>query len=229
MELAGPERAYDAVVFDFDGVILDTETPFFHAWREIYEELGLELTVEEWATCIGTHGAGFDPLTDLAAKVANFEPDPILERARARKNELTDLDTLLPGIADWLEGAATHGIAIAVASSSSHEWVHGHLGRLALADRFGHFSCRTELIPPKPAPDLYLDACAALGVEPGRALAVEDSPNGVSAAKAAGMDCVAVPHALTAGLDLSSADLIVESLADLPLVEALRGLSRLSR
>ncbi len=218
------QRAYDAVVFDFDGVILDTETPFFHAWREAYEGLGLELTVDEWATCIGTHGSGFDPFADLETKRPGLDLKELFERVRVRKTELTDLDSLLPGIAEWLEAAANYGIAIAVASSSSHDWVHGNLTRLALADRFGHFSCRTELIPAKPAPDLYLDACGALGVDPARALAVEDSPNGVAAAKAAGMDCVAVPHALTAGLDLGAADRVISSLADLPLSEALKGI-----
>jgi len=217
-------RAYDAVVFDFDGVILDTETPFFHAWREAYEGLGLDLSVDEWATCIGTHGAGFDPFTDLAEKRPGLDTREIFERVRARKTELTDLDTLMPGIAEWLEAAAEAGLPVAVASRSTHEWVHGNLARLSLADRFGHLSCRTDEITPKPSPDLYLLACSALGVAPSRALAVEDSPNGVAAAKAAGMDCVAVPHSLTAHLDLRAADLVVGSLSELKLLDVLTGL-----
>lgn len=214
--LPAPDRAIDAVVFDFDGTILDTETPYFYAWCEAYTEHGLELTVEEWATCLGTHG-GFDPIEDLIAKGVTFDADELLDRMRARKDELTDVDTLLPGIQEWILEAADLGLAIAVASSSSHEWVNGHLTRLALADRFGHVSCRREGVPAKPEPDLYLRACDALGVDPRRALAVEDSPNGVIAAKAAGMYCVAVPHELTASLDLSQADLLVPTLAGLPL------------
>ena len=214
----------DAVVFDFDGTILDTETPYFYAWCEAYREHGLELTVEEWATCLGTHG-GFDPIEDLAAKGATFDADELLERMRARKDELTDVDTLLPGIREWILEAADLGLGIAVASSSSHEWVNGHLTRLALADRFGHVSCRQEGVPAKPEPDLFLRACDALGVDPQRALAVEDSPNGVIAAKSAGMYCVAVPHELTAALDLSQADLLVPSLDGLQLRDVIAQLT----
>lgn len=226
MEDLRTDRAFDAVVFDFDGTIVDTETPFFHAWREVYEGLGLELTVEEWSTCLGTHDSGFDPLTDLAARVPGVDTESALARARLRKNELTDLDTILPGIEDWLTACAELGLALAVASSSTHEWVNGILVRLALADRFGHLSCRTDEVPAKPAPDLYLRACEAIGVEPARAIAVEDSPNGVLAAKAAGLTCIAVPHALTSGLDLSAADLVVPSLADISLPDLVTGLSR---
>lgn len=225
MNAPNPSRTIDAVVFDFDGVILDTETPFFYAWSEAYLELGLELTVEEWSTCIGTHG-GFDPLADLVAKGADFDPDDLLDRVRARKNALTQEDILLPGIEDWLAEAPQLGLSVAVASSSTHEWVNGHLVRLALADQFGHMSCREEGVPPKPAPDLYLRACEALNVDPNRALAVEDSPNGVTAAKAAGMYCIAVPHELTSGLDLSGADFVTSSLADLSLGTVIDRLTR---
>ena len=218
------ERGIDAVVFDFDGTMLDTETPYFRAWSEAYTEHGLELTVEEWSTCLGTHG-GFDPLEDLAAKGAEFDPDDLWDRMRARKDELTDVDTLLPGIREWIQEAGQLGLAIAVASSSTHDWVNGHLTRLALADRFGHVSCREEGVPAKPAPDLYLRACEALGVHPTRAIAIEDSPNGVTAAKAAGMYCIAVPHALTASLDLGAADLIFPSLARRPLERVIADLT----
>ncbi|HUR50210.1 MAG TPA: HAD family hydrolase [Acidimicrobiales bacterium] len=224
MNPTAPARGVDAVVFDFDGTMLDTETPYFHAWCEAYTEHGLELTIEEWATCLGTHG-GFDPVEDLTAKGAAFDETELLTRIRARKDELTDVDTLLPGIRDWINEAAELGLAIAVASSSSHDWVNGHLTRLALADRFGHISCRREGVPAKPEPDLYLRACDALGVDPRRALAVEDSPNGVLAAKAAGMYCIAVPHELTASLDLAAADLVLPSLAGRPLQRVIADLT----
>lgn len=215
----------DALVFDFDGVILDTETPFFHAWSEAYAEHGLELTIEEWSTCLGTHG-GFDPLEDLAAKGAQFDADELLSRMRVRKDDLTDIDELLPGIEAWLGEAVELGLPVAVASSSTHEWVNGHLVRLQIADQFGHVSCREEGVPAKPQPDLYLRACEALGVDPRRALAVEDSPNGVTAAKAAGMFCIAVPHELTSGLDLAAADLLTSSLGDVTLRQVIEQLTR---
>ena len=104
--------------------------------------------------------------------------------------------------------------------------MHGHLTRLGVRDRFGHVSCRDEIIPPKPAPDVYIRACEALGVAPREAVAVEDSPNGVAAAKAAGLWCVAVPNGITGALDFGAADLVVGSLADCPLSAALRLLER---
>ncbi len=122
---------------------------------------------------------------------------------------------------DWLDDAARLGLALGVASSSEADWVEGHLGRLGLLDRFTCLSCFDGRRPGKPAPDLYLAACDALGVAPADALAVEDSGNGVAAAKAAGLRCVAVPHDLTRDHDLSPADLVVPSLAELPLEEAM--------
>lgn len=217
-------RGIDAVVFDFDGTMLDTETPYFYAWCEAYTDHGLELTVEEWATCLGTHG-GFDPFEDLTAKGAEFDEVVLRKRIQARKDELTDVDTLLPGIREWIHEAVDLGLPMAVASSSTHGWVNGHLTRLALADRFGHVSCRQEGVPAKPEPDLYLRACEALEVDPTRALAVEDSPNGVLAAKAAGMFCIAVPHELTVSLDLAAADLVLPSLADRPLKRVIADLT----
>ena len=128
---------------------------------------------------------------------------------------------MLPGVHDWLEDARRLGLPIGVASSSEVDWVAGHLERLGLLDRFACLTCFDGALPGKPAPDLYLAACEQLGVDPGDALAVEDSGNGVKAAKAAGLKCVAVPHDLTRDHDLSGADLLVPSLAELPLDEAI--------
>jgi beta-phosphoglucomutase-like phosphatase (HAD superfamily) len=131
--------------------------------------------------------------------------------------ELVDVERARPGVEAYLEAAQRRGLRLAVASNSRREWVAPHLARLGLLERFAHLSCWAPVRPPKPAPDLYLDAAAALGVRPTDALAFEDSPAGVAAAKAAGLRCVAVPHPLTARLDLSAADLIVPSLTDYPL------------
>jgi HAD superfamily hydrolase (TIGR01509 family) len=140
---------------------------------------------------------------------------------KARRDELLAAEAVLPGVHAWLDDAARLGLPVGVASSSEVDWVAGHLERLGLADRFTCLSCFDGRLQGKPAPDLYLTACEALGVAPGDALAVEDSGNGVAAAKAAGLRCVAVPHDLTRDHDLSPADIVVPSLADLPLEEAM--------
>jgi HAD superfamily hydrolase (TIGR01509 family) len=120
-----------------------------------------------------------------------------------------------------LDEADALGLGLAIASSSPRDWVEPHLERLGLRQRFAHVACFGPGIAGKPAPDTYLAACRALAVEPGRTLAIEDSPHGVTAAKAAGMLCVAVPHAITENLDLSHADLRLRSLSETTLQEVL--------
>jgi HAD superfamily hydrolase (TIGR01509 family) len=222
-----------AVIFDFDGLILDTEVPAFRAWTEAYLEAGVRpLTIEEWTGQLGTVGP-LDPLAELASRSAasgTALDRPALaelgERRRLRREELVATESVRPGVEDWIATAARRGFALGVASSSRREWVVRHLKRLGLLDSFGAVRCFGDrpAAAPKPAPDLYLDVCRDLEVAPREALAVEDSPNGVQAAKAAGMACVAVPNELTRFLDLDHADLVVASLAEVSLVEALASL-----
>ena len=209
-----------AIVFDFDGVILDTEAPIFRAWNEEFEAHGCPLlTVEEWSAEIGTV-QGLDLLALLRERATvEVDADAVAARRRARRDELLAQEALLEGVETWLDDAREAGIALAIASSSEAGWVEPHLERLGVRHRFAHLACYRPGGRAKPAPDLYLAACAALGVAPAEALAIEDSPNGIAAAKAAGLVCVAVPHGLTESLDLSSADVVVPSLASVSLGE----------
>ncbi|GAC1576410.1 MAG: HAD family hydrolase [Candidatus Dormibacteria bacterium] len=240
-----------AVVFDFDGLILDTETPIFQSWAEAYTECGISpLTVPEWASAIGTVG-GLDPLAELQRRVGRPVLEEVVTRRRSRRDALLAGEVVRPGVEAWLAAAERLGLALAVASSSPRAWVTGHLDRLGLLARFGALACFGDttgdvggggeaesgavaphdggadgpVLPaglrPKPAPDVYLAACSKLGVQPAAALAVEDSPNGIRAAKAAGMRCVAVPNPITRLLDLDAADLVVGSLADVTISEVL--------
>jgi HAD superfamily hydrolase (TIGR01509 family) len=203
-----------ALVFDFDGLILDTERPVYESWRWAFAEHGHDLSLEDWASTIGTPDA-WDPLERLA-QLADVDVD-VVERRREVRDGLLAVETVRPGVVELLGAARAAGLAIGVASSSPREWVHGHLDRLGLLDSFTCLACHRAGVRGKPAPDLYLEAVASLGVAPDEAVALEDSANGVAAAKAAGLWCVAVPHGLTAGLDLSAADVVVDSLADVPL------------
>jgi len=216
-----------AVVFDFDGVILDTEGPLFAAWREAYVAHGCEpMTVEEWSVEIGTVGQ-LDVLSVLRRRSAvAVDAGAVEARRRARRDELLALEPVQPGVVAWIEAAHAAGMPLAIASSSDESWVTTHLERIGLREHFSHLACYRPGGRAKPAPDLYLEACAALGVDPRDALAVEDSPNGIAAAKAAGLRCIAVPHAITVQLDLSAADLIVPSLADISLSDTLAQLLR---
>ncbi|MDQ1474795.1 MAG: hypothetical protein QOE62_24 [Actinomycetota bacterium] len=212
----------EALVFDFDGLILDTEGPVFTAWQEEFAAHGCPpLSIEEWSAEIGTVG-GLDLVDLIRARATRpFDADAMETRRRSRRDELLARETVRPGVTEWLDEASAIGLGLAIASSSPRHWVEPHLARLGLRERFAHVVCFGPGIAGKPAPDTYLAACRALGVEPGRALAIEDSPHGVSAAKAAGLRCVAVPHAITEQLDLSQADLRLRSLSETTLGEVL--------
>jgi HAD superfamily hydrolase (TIGR01509 family) len=209
------------VVFDFDGLILDTEVPVYDAWQAIYAEHGHSLVFEKWAQCIGTHDV-FDPAEELATLCGrDLDCAALTERHRTDCDALIAHETVRPGVREYLEEARRLGVRLGVASSSSRKWVEGHLTRLGLREHFEVVRCRDDVTVVKPDPALYLAVLQATGVPAREAFAIEDSPNGVRAAKAAGMRCVAVPNALTARLDLAHADLTLRSLAELPLPDLL--------
>jgi HAD superfamily hydrolase (TIGR01509 family) len=207
-----------AIVFDFDGLILDTEVPSFQAWRELYQRHGAELEESDWHGAIGTR-LGVDPYELLLERATMPVPsaDEIHAARNERKLELTHAEQVLPGVVEWLEAALALDLRLGIASASASDWVEPHLERLGLRDRFHVVSCWDEHLQAKPAPDVYLAAIHELHVDRDEAIAVEDSPNGIAAAKAAGLFCVAVPNRLTKPLDFSAADIVVGSLADMPL------------
>ncbi|HVC25669.1 MAG TPA: HAD-IA family hydrolase [Acidimicrobiales bacterium] len=218
MDRCDGRRAIDAIVFDFDGVILDTESAIRDTWRDIYDDFGASFSREEWLTSVGTHG-GFEPYGSLRERArATLPPEPEVRR-RVEEMLIPRLDGLEPmqGIRAWLEAARRLDLIVAIASSSPVEWIAALLAPVGLSEEFSWMSCRSERLAAKPAPDVYLDACRALGVEPRRALAVEDSVNGLAAARAAGLRCVVVPSPVTTGCDFGGADLVLDSLGDMEL------------
>lgn len=212
-----------ALVFDFDGLILETETPAYQAWVEIYREFGHELPKQLWLDYIGREGGWFDALAYLEGLVGpRDDREAINERRDTRKSELVMAVVETAGLRELLIEAKSRGLRLAVCSSSTPKWVHGHLDRLGLSTFFDHIQCRDRPdLRAKPAPDLYLAACAGLGVRPDDAIAFEDSRNGMLAAQAAGMRCVVVPNELTIAMDLDGADHRFESLAAISLGELL--------
>jgi HAD superfamily hydrolase (TIGR01509 family) len=210
------------VVFDFDGVILDTETPLVRGWAGVFSGYGCPpLTPLEWGTAIGT-ATRLDPVAILVDRAGQVVDAVAARRAgRQAVGQLIAAEVVRPGVEAWLDEADRLGLATAIASSSPAAWVEGHLDRLGLRRRFQVLACHRPGVAAKPAPDLYLEACAGLGVDAAEAVAVEDSPHGIAAAKAAGLRCVAVPNELTGQLDLGRADLVVEGLAGVGLAEVL--------
>jgi len=217
---------FDAVVFDLDGVIVDTERIIHQVWGEVFARYESSFTPAEWAAIVGTD-KGFDPYAALVERSRLPVPlrDELREQVDKREQVLLAGLGPLPGVREWVEGAERLGLGIAVASSSPAEWVTGRLADVGLEGHFAVVSGRNEKLAAKPAPDVYLDACRRLGAEPARAIAVEDSANGLAAAKSAGLTCVAVPNTVTRDHDLGAADLLLDSLASMPLEEAVRLLS----
>ena len=210
-----------ALIFDFDGLILDTETVEFEAIDELYREHGHQLQRERWVLNLGTHGQ-----TDLYADLATLAGRPLdliglRARQRALYLERCDALTLRPGLAELLAAARARGLALAVASSSGSGWVERWLARHVIREYFGCVRTSEHVQHVKPAPDLFLSAAACLGVTPEHCVVFEDSPNGMRAAAAAGMRCVAVPIALMAGYELPPVTLQLQLLSDMTLDQLL--------
>ncbi len=212
-----------ALIFDFDGLIVDTETPAFLSWQEIYAEFGVQLSLQEWIVCLGTISTAFNAIADLEQKTRrHLDATTIWTKRQRRKGELTANQPVLPGVNSYLHTAQTLGLKIGLASSSPHTWVEGHLARLNLLHYFECLQCAEDVPEVKPHPALYTQALEQLGVSPDAALAFEDSPNGVAAAKAASLRCVAIPGPLCRNIPLKDADFLIPSLAAMPLPELLR-------
>jgi HAD superfamily hydrolase (TIGR01509 family) len=215
-----------ALVFDFDGLILDTEEPVYRSWLEVYQAHGEELPFDRWVQIVGSTTTGFHPQYHLEERLGRPLPKEVLDRRIGRRTEMILANAVLPGVVQHLDAARELGLRVGVASSSTREWVSGHLARLGILDRFECLRCRDDVAHAKPEPDLYLAVLDCLGVQAAAAIAIEDSPNGVTAAKRAGMRCVAIPNSITARLDLTEADLRLTSLAEVTLRELITRIER---
>jgi HAD superfamily hydrolase (TIGR01509 family) len=214
-----PVRAF---LFDFDGLIVDTEVPSRAGWAYIYREHGHELPPEKWALMVGTVG-GWDPMGHLEDLVGTpLERDRITERRREHEFALADAEELRPGILDYFAAAKQRGLKRAIVSSADRRWIDRHLARLEQALGWDAIvTADHDPVRAKPSPELYLEALERLDVAANEAIAFEDSPNGVRAAQAAGIFCVAVPNDVTRALGLDEADLVLDSLAELAPAELL--------
>lgn len=211
-------HALRALVFDFDGLILDTETSQFRAWQELFAEHGGALTVADWAHVIGSVDSGWDPAVELGRQTGRvYGLDELRAAWKPRRAELFAQETIRPGVLELIKEAKLRGLGLGVASSSPRWWVQGNLERLGVFESFDAVATGDEVELTKPDPAVYLLALERLRVPASAAVALEDSPNGVRAAQAAGIRCVAVPNDVSRHLDLSAADALLESLTELDL------------
>jgi HAD superfamily hydrolase (TIGR01509 family) len=222
----GSTKRVAALIFDFDGLIVDSETPGFQAWSEVFATHGCALPFDRYSACIGTIG-GFDLHAYLEEQSGRRLDRTDLERAcSARWLELMRAQPLLPGIAACVSSAKGRGLKLAIASSSTQKWVTRNLRKFGLLDEFDAVCTSDYVSAVKPDPALYLLALERLGVTAGEAIAFEDSPNGILAAKRAGIFCIAVPNPLTTDLPLELADRRLRSLEEFDLDDVCRLRSR---
>lgn len=214
-----------ALIFDFDGLILDTETPDYQAWQSIYREHGFELPSDEWGKIVGGYGiSSFDAAEHLSLlSRGRLDSVSLRDRHRSESSALTLSQPILPGVMDIFHEAKRLGLKLAIASSSPHSWVDTHAKRLGIFGYFDKIICADD-VPAgrtKPNPDLFLLALNQLQVRKNEAIVFEDSPNGVKAAKSAGIFVVAVPNLVTSLLSIENASLTLTSLSDLSLTDLL--------
>jgi HAD superfamily hydrolase (TIGR01509 family) len=212
-----------AVIFDFDGLILDTESHEYQAHVEIFKLLGVELPIEVWGKCIGTDASAFDVYAYLEELVGYpVDRQRLSMDRRALFTERMSGEDVRPGVREYLQNAQELGLRIGLASSSPRAWVTSYLESFQLIDFFETIRTADDVVKVKPNPELYQKALADLGVLPSEAIAFEDSPNGALAAKRAGMYCVLVPNSVTETLIFGETDLRIPSMKQMSLSEVIR-------
>ncbi len=210
--------ALKGIIFDFDGLIIDTEMPGCNAWAELFNQHGFSFTIEDWKKAIGTGPSAYDPARHLSELTnGRLDAEIIQKQTLTRTRELIEIQPMLPGVLDFIIAAKRFGLPMAVASSSNREWVEGYLAKLGIRKFFQVVCTSNDVTNVKPDPELFLLAAKKLGIAPEEAVIFEDSPSGIKAAKAAGIPCIAIPNDITKSMDLSLASRIVNSFLELDL------------
>jgi len=204
-------RMIQALIFDFDGLVLDTETALIDAYGDVHAAHGIPFDRALFVRSVGHADYAFDPWRGFGRAA---DREALETERRAFNRARSEGEPVLPGVVPLIDDAKGAGLRIGLASNSGHEHVEGHLARLGLLERFDCVACREDVASPKPEPDLYRLVLNRFGLGGREAVALEDSLTGIIAAKRAGLWVVAVPNASTGHHDLSEADLRVASLAD---------------
>jgi putative hydrolase of the HAD superfamily len=209
-----------AVIFDFDGLVVDTESTGYLTWKEIYDDHGHDLPVERYAQVVGSDfsTSSYDPRRDLEKLTGRaFDWEAMEIQRRQREDELRKTLKTLPGVRERLAEAKELGLNTAIASSSPRWWIDSWMDQLVIRDHFDHFTTVDDTGKVKPDPSLFLHAAKSLGMAPQEVVIFEDSLNGLRAAMAAGMRCIVAPGPMTKHLNFSGAWKRVNSLEEVSL------------
>ena len=190
------KKPVEAVLFDMDGLLIDTEAVYIDALQDAARDLEIEMTLEFCHSMIGISGRECDVMIQNFYGAA-FSIDHFRERFSGHaKRRLESHLPVKPGVVEMLDFLAGRGLRLAVATGSGRVTAERHLGRAGLIDRFAAVATRDDVENAKPAPDVYLEAARRLGVSPERCIAFEDSNVGLTAAHAAGTMAFMVPDIL---------------------------------
>ena len=208
-----------AIIFDFDGLILDTESPQVEIWHELFARTGAEFDLKAYHSTVGGYNSDvYRPEVELA-KLLNDgrSPEELLLQVQEAQLERIRQNPINPGVIEVLDDAMQRGIITTVGSSSPCDWVQGHLKRLGLFDRFETVVTYDDVSEPKPSPEIFKLVLKRLNLKAEDVIVLEDSANGVLAAHRANLRVVAVPNAVTEVMDFSLASEVLSSLLELDL------------
>ena len=207
-----------SIIFDFDGLICDTETPEIEAWKSLFREYNQEFPIDEYLKSIGSIYNDRTPLFHLKKMINKpLDIDDLMIEFQKRKMKFNESEPLMPCVLEYLNFAKKSGLLIGLASSSPSEWIQYHIDRLKIFEFFDCIMTSSDVDKTKPDPELYQKTIKCLEIEPFEAIALEDSPNGVSAALRAGMNVVAIPNQVTSRFNFDQAHFIFQSLCDISL------------
>ncbi|MDP5276550.1 HAD-IA family hydrolase [Chengkuizengella axinellae] len=215
-----------AIVFDFDGTILDTETPWYDVYLETYKDYGVDLPIEVWSQVIGTDGIHilYDYLQENATKEVNLQE--VREITSKKHKQVMEKKELRPGVKAYFDEAKERGLRLAIASSSNREWVEYFLEKCNIRQYFEIIKTSDDVEKVKPDPALYLEAIKELEISADEAIAIEDSPKGAQAAKAAGLHCVTIPNDITKLLPFEEVDVQITSMAEVSLASVISQINK---
>lgn len=214
--------AIKGIIFDFDGLICDTETPELRAWEALFANYGLNFPFERYQETIGAVHNDETPFIFLEEMLKRpIDRLEVKEKFTFFRTKLIELEPIRPGILNYLKQSKNFGLKVGLASSSPRSWIDYHLGRLSIGEYFGCIKTFNDVSKTKPDPELYFKALACMGLKPDEVLALEDSTNGVAAAKKAGIYVVVFPNKVTEIFEFDDADLVIDSLEEMPFNELL--------
>jgi HAD superfamily hydrolase (TIGR01509 family) len=211
------------IIFDFDGLICDTETPEVRAWEALFTEYGFSFPFERYQETIGAIHNDDSPFVILEDLLGHpVDRREVKDSFLNFRNKLIAAEPMRPGILNYLNEAKNEGLLIGLASSSPRSWIDHHISRFGIMDYFGCIKTLNDVSNTKPDPELYIKSLECMQLKPREVIALEDSPNGVTAANKAGIYVAVFPNEITRIFEFNNADLLIDSLEKMPLIELLR-------